>query len=74
MISAVHISGLAYAVNLDVPDSKAIRKLADAYGIPFEAMLIGCINKGIDVIGKQVQDNESRDTTEQPEQEQEQGG
>ncbi|KKN09376.1 hypothetical protein LCGC14_1047270 [marine sediment metagenome] len=42
-------------ITMDVPDRIAIRNLALAYAIPFDVMLVGCINKGIDVIGKQVQ-------------------
>jgi len=54
MITAVHISGFAYSVNMDTADWKAINNLAKSYGITFDAMLVGCINKGIDVIGEQV--------------------
>lgn len=48
-----HVLGY-YVVTMDKPDYKSIRRLADAYGIPFNPMLVGCINKGIDVISKQV--------------------
>ena len=41
-------------VTLDKPDFKTIRNLADAYGIPFNDMLVACINKGICVIGNVV--------------------
>ncbi len=61
MITVTSISGYAFMVSLDKPDFKAIRKLSEAYGIPFGAMLVGCINRGIDVIGKQVQDTEKQE-------------
>lgn len=56
MIMVKQISEYEYALHMDVPDVKAVRKLADAYGIPFKDMIIGCLNKGIYVIGKQVSD------------------
>jgi len=49
-----------FGVKMDTPDVKAIRKLARAYAIPLDAMLIGCINKGIEVIAKQVKDEEAK--------------
>ena len=54
-----HVLG-HYVVTLDEPEFKAIRNLADKYGMPFNDMLVGCINKGIDVIGKQVKVAEKR--------------
>ncbi len=60
MITAKHIAAYTYAVSLDVADWKAVHNLAKAYGIPFDAMLLGCLNKGIDVIGKQVTKSTSK--------------
>ena len=54
MITVERITGIAFTVTLDVADSRAIRKLADAYSIPFDAMLVGCINKGIDNISEGI--------------------
>ncbi|KKL61778.1 hypothetical protein LCGC14_2191930, partial [marine sediment metagenome] len=56
--------------NMDVADSRVIRKLADEYGITCEAMLVGCINKGINVICKQITDNEARAKTKSDEHQQ----
>jgi len=61
MIKAVQGADGVVTLTLDIPDRIAIRKLAGAYAIPFDAMLVGCINKGIDVIGKQISDNETAD-------------
>jgi len=61
MITATQGADGVVTLKLDIPDRIAIRKLAGAYAIPFDAMLVGCINKGIDVIGKQVSDKETSD-------------
>lgn len=61
MITIKHIVGYSFAVNFDKPDIAAIRKLADAYVIPSDDMIVACINKGIDVIGKQIQDNKKQE-------------
>jgi len=60
MITAKQGTFGVYTIKMDVPDVTAIRKLAKAYAIPFDAMLVGCINKGIDVIGEQVSDTEAK--------------
>ncbi len=59
MISIKRKCGYHFDLHFDKPDITAIRKLADAYGIPSDDMIVGCINKGIEVIGKQVKDNET---------------
>ena len=56
MITAKQGTFGEYTVKMDVPDVTAIRKLAKAYAIPFDAMLVACINKGVDVIGDKVKD------------------
>jgi len=61
MITAKQGADGVVTLTLDIPDRIAIRKLAGAYAIPFDAMLVGCINKGIDVIGKQVSQGEEHD-------------
>lgn len=48
------------SIELDKPDQAVINKLARAYVIPYKDMLVACINKGIDVIGKQVSDTEAK--------------
>ncbi|GAG38200.1 unnamed protein product [marine sediment metagenome] len=55
MITATLITVNSYAIKLDSADRKAVRDLAGAYAITFDAMLVACINKGIEVINKQVQ-------------------
>ena len=58
MMKAEYISRYTYRVKMDRVEHNVIHKLAIAYGITFNAMLVGCINKGIDVIGKQIKDND----------------
>ena len=53
------------SLELDAADQAIINKLARAYVIPYKDMIIACLNKGIDVIGEQVQKN--RPTDEQVE-------
>ena len=61
MITAVQTPEGHYIVTMDKADRRAIHKLADAYSISFVAMLVGCINKGIDVIGSHVNTGEEQD-------------
>ena len=61
MITAKQGADGVVTLTLDIPDRIAIRKLAGAYAIPFDAMLVGCINKGIDVIGEQVKQTDEHD-------------
>jgi len=56
MITATLLTVNSYAIKLDSADRKAVRDLAGSYAITFDAMLVACLNKGIDVIGKQVKD------------------
>ncbi len=42
------------SLELDEADQAIINKLARAYAITYKAMLVACINKGIQIIGKQV--------------------
>lgn len=62
MITVFHIAGFTYSVNMDKADWKAVDDLAKAYAITHKAMLVSCINKGIDVIGKQVKAAETPKT------------
>jgi len=48
-------------LELDAADQAIINKLARAYVIPYKDMIIACLNKGIDVIGEQVQKNRPTD-------------
>ncbi len=54
MITIKHIAGYSFRINFDKADIAVIRRLADTYGIPFDDMIIGCINKGIYVIGEGI--------------------
>ncbi len=54
MITVTLLTVNKYAVKLDSADRKAIRRLAKAYSISFDSMLVACINKGIDNIGEVV--------------------
>ncbi len=56
MITVQHMVGYAWTLNLDKADVTVVRRLADAYVIPSDDMLVACINKGIEVISKQVQE------------------
>ncbi len=61
MITAKMQADGSFIVGLDAVEKITIRRLSDAYGINYADMLIGCINKGIDVIGKQVKDADDND-------------
>ncbi len=65
MITVQHIVGYAWTLNLDKADVTVVRRLADAYVIPSDDMLVACINKGIEVISKQVQETD-RQKKERP--------
>ncbi len=50
-----------YRIAFTKVEQSLIRRLAVAYSIPFKAMVIACMNKGMDVIGKQVKDTDRHD-------------
>ena len=74
MIKATQGKDGVVTLTLDIPDRIAIRKLAGAYAIPFDAMLVGCINKGIDVIGQQVKQADDHDGSTDDHSQEETGG
>ena len=49
-----------WEIILTTVEQKAVWRLAHAYAITDEAMVVCCFNKGIDVIGNQVSDNEAK--------------
>jgi len=60
MITAHQQLNGTVVLELDEADQAIINKLARAYVIPYKAMIVACINKGIDVIGKQIQDTDAK--------------
>ncbi len=64
MIHAHQQKDGSFIVIMDAVDHVAISRLADSYSISNEDMLIGLVNKGIDVIGKQVQQSTEHDKHE----------
>ncbi len=63
-----------YGLRLAVVEQIAIRRLAAAYSLTDDAMITACFNKGVDVIGKQVRDNEARVKGKSDEHQQGDGG
>jgi len=55
MITVKQTGDNKYEIVMDEADVAAIGKLSRAYGLHWTAMLICCVNKGIVVIGKQVE-------------------
>ena len=66
MIKVIQVSGYGWTVILDRSDIIVLRKLADAYGISSDAMIVACMNKGIEVIIKQVQHTAKRKEDDRP--------
>ena len=61
MIHAYQQRDSSFIVQMDPADQIAISRLADAYCICNEDMLVGCINKGMENVGRQVKENAAKE-------------